>query len=1061
VPICPECGQQNPEQARFCNACAALLAPAPGPERRKLATVLFCDISGSTAMGERVDAESVRDLMFRYFHEMRSAIEAHGGTVEKFIGDAVMAVFGVPIAHEDDALRAVRAAAEMRERLATLNDELERRFGTRLALRIGINSGEVVAGDSTSRQTIVTGDVVNVAARLEQAAPAGEILLGEGTQRLVRGAVTVEALERLELKGKTAAVPAYRLLDVGAGTRAPAHRLTAAMVGRQTELGMLMSAFGRAFEQRSCEFVVLAGQAGVGKSRLADEFLGFLGSEARVLSGRCLSYGEGITYWPLAEAVREAAGIRDEDTRGRARRKVAALVAGQARDTIIADRICQAIGLAEGAAPPEEIAWAAGRLFETLARRRPLVVLFDDLHWAEPTFLDLLDQLNASLRNAPVLLLGVARPELLERRADWPAVVRIEPLGEDDSNHLIENLLGHAGLADDARARIVEAAGGNPLFVEELLAMLIDDGLLRHDNETWVAVGDLSAVRIPLTIGALLGARLDRLERGERATVERGSIEGQTFHRSAVVALSDEQSGPQAAAHLRTLTRREFVRPAPAAFAADAAFRFRHILIREAAYAGTAKKLRAELHERFAVWLERISGERVREFEEILGHHLERAYRYREELGPIDDAARELGARAAARLTAAGQRALGRADVPAANNLLGRAASLCATTDPLRLRVLPDLGVALMLSGDLTRADEVLSEAIDAAAAAGDEALQARALVERTLLRSLTDPTGEVETIRRVSAFAIPVLEEVSDHQALAKAWKMLALTHILELQYDALRGKLEHALEHARQADDAREQAEIVFWMGMAIASGPTPVDEGIARFEEVVAGADGPIADALRLTILAGLNSMRGQFEEARRLADGARAIYEALGLELWVAGMANCWGPIELLAGDPVAAERELRKGYEGLERIGEKAYLSTVAGYLAEALYQQARYEEAARFAGISRETAGADDLVSQILWRTTDAKVLARQGAFDEAEAVARDALRLVVPTDATATHADTLLGLAEVLRLAGRRNEALPLVEEALDLYEQKGVLPSVERTRALLAGELSSEAAR
>jgi len=1061
VVICPECGQENPEQSRFCNACAAPLAAAPGPERRKLASVLFCDMSGSTAMGEHVDAESVRDLMFRYFHEMRSAIERHGGTVEKFIGDAVMAVFGVPVAHEDDALRAVRAAAEMRERLATLNDELERRFGTRIALRIGIDSGEVVAGDSTSRQTIVTGDTVNVAARLEQSARPGEILLGEGTYRLVRGAVAAEPVEPLILKGKAEAVPAYRLLEVTDGARGYAYRLDAEMVGREADLELLRAAFDQAVEARSCHLVVVVGQAGVGKSRLAAEFLNVLGLSATVLSGRCLSYGEGITYWPLGEAVRQAAEIRDEDSQESAKTKIAALVADQESGALIAERVGQAIGLARGAAPPEEIAWAAGKLFETLARSRPLVLLLDDLHWAEPTFLDFVDHLAAWSRDAPILVLGLARPELLERRAGVSRVVRLEPLGEDESARLIENLLGHAGPSDDARVRIVEAAGGNPLFVEELLAMLIDNGLLRRENGTWLPTGDLSAVAIPLTIEALLGARLDRLESGERATVERGSIEGQVFHRGGVVALSDDEFRPGVPTHLDTLTIKEFIRPAQATFADDAAFRFRHILIREAAYAGTAKKLRAELHERFADWLVRMAGARAVEYEEILGHHLERAYRYREELGPLDERARAVGVRAAERLTAAGQRALGRGDIPAAANLLGRAASLFPSSEPRRLQVLPDLGAALMLSGDLVRADEVLTEAIDAAAAADEQPLQARALVERTLLRSLTHPEIEADEIARVSAFAIPVLEEVSDHESLAKAWKLLAMRHVIELRHQEALGKLERALEHARRADDGREQAEILFWIGEAIYMGPTPVEEGIARAREIFAGAEGPLAEAVRLTILASLNGARGHFGEARRLSVGARALYEDLGMKLWVAGMANAWGPIELLAGDPAAAERELRRGYEGLERIGEKSYLSTVAGQLAQALYEQELYEEAERFAGVCAETAGPDDLVSQILWRTTHAKVLAQRGELEAAEAVARDAIRLAEATDALQRHADALLDLAEVLRIARRAEEAVPFVQEALRLYEQKGVLPSVEKTRTLLAGSLSSGAAR
>ena len=378
----------------------------------------------------------------------------------------------------------------------------------------------------------------------------------------------------------------------------------------------------------------------MGKSRLAAELVELVGGEATVVSGRCLSYGEGITYWPLGEIVRQAAAVHDEDSRETARTKIAALAGDDPNAAVIAERVAQAIGLLGGAAPAEEIAWAAGRLVAAIARRRPLVLLLDDLHWAETVFLDLVDQLVTSSRAAPLFVLGLARPELLERRADPGQVVRLDSLDDADTARLIEELLGDADLPDDASDRIVEAAGGNPLFVEELLAMLVDDGVLRREDGGWVPIRDLSDVAIPLTIDALLGARLDRLDDGARMTIERASIEGQVFHRNSVVALSEEQLRPRVPAELERLTALEFIRSAQAAFAGDAAYRFRHILIRDAAYARTTKKLRAELHERLADRLAHATEARADEFEEIVGHHLEQAYRYREELGPLDEQAR-------------------------------------------------------------------------------------------------------------------------------------------------------------------------------------------------------------------------------------------------------------------------------------------------------------------------------------------------------------------------------------------------------------------------------------
>jgi len=1013
-------------------------------------------MSGSTAMGERVDAESVRDLMFRYFHEMRSAIERHGGTVEKFIGDAVMAVFGVPVAHEDDALRAARAADEMRLRLAGLNDELERRFGTRISLRIGIETGEVVAGDSTNRQALVTGDTVNVAARLEQAAAPGEVLLGERTYKLVRDTVVAEPVDPLSLKGKAEPVAAYRLLTVGDKPRGYASRFDAGLVGRAAELDRLRNEYAVAVATQRCSRITVVGQPGVGKSRLAAELVDLVGGEATVLSGRCLSYGEGITYWPLGEIVRQAAGVHDEDSPETARKKIAALAAGDPSAEVISERVAQAIGLLGGAAPAEEIAWAAGRLVDAIARRRPLVVLLDDLHWAEAVFLDLVDQLVASSRDAPLLVLGLARPELLEHRADPGAVVRIDSLDAVNTARMIEELLGAPDLAHDVRDRLVEAAGGNPLFVEELLAMLVDDGVLRREDGTWVATSDLSEVAIPLTIDALLGARLDRLDDGVRLTIERASIEGQVFHRESVLALSDEQLRPRVPAHLERLAELEFIRPAQAAFAGDAAYRFRHILIRDAAYSGTTKKLRAELHERLADRLAQATEARAGEFEEIVGHHLEQAYRHREQLGPLDERARDLGARAGARLASAGRRAYGRGDMPAAVNLLGRAAALFAADDARRLEVLPNLGAALWRGVDVAQAEAVLTEACESAEALNDPLLYARALVDLTLVRLQVETEHETEDeIVRVTALAIPVFEAASDHSSLARAWKLLAQRDLhLLLRYGAALERLERALDHATRAGDAGEQAEIRFWAALSIIYGPTSAEEAVARIDELFAQTTGPYERAHRSAFLASVNALRGRFDEARSLGAEAAQIYRELGLKLLVAGMTNIWGPIELLAGDPVAAERTLRGGYDGLEEMGDKAFLSTVAGRLAGALYEQGRYDEADHYAATCSDAAAPDDLVSQILWRSVRAKVLARQGEREEAEQFARAAVRLGETTEAIELRGDTLSDLAEVVDLAGRRDEAIHHAREALLLYEQKGVVPSIRRLRSFLAAQ-------
>jgi len=428
---CPQCGRENPDGFKFCGSCGAPLVAAEQREVRKTVTVVFCDVTGSTALGEQLDPESLRRVMGRYFDEMRMVVVAHEGTVEKFIGDAVMAVFGIPVLHEDDALRAVRAAEEMREKLGELNEELERDWGVRIQVRTGVNTGEVVAGDASSGQRFATGDTVNVAKRFEEAAPAGEILLGDSTYRLVRDAVEVEPVAPLELKGKVEPISAYRLVKVEAGAPGRARRLDSPMVGRERERAVLHQAYQRAVGERACHLFTVLGAAGVGKSRLVVDFLDELGERATVVSGRCLPYGEGITFWPLLEVIRNLYG--EDFLSGLAGR-----LAGDENAELISERIEAAVGVGDGAGLPDETFWAVRKLFEAHAGERPLVVVFDDLHWAAPTFLDLVEHIADWSRDAPLLLVCLARPEFLDGRPNWgggkfnATSVLLEPLNEDE-----------------------------------------------------------------------------------------------------------------------------------------------------------------------------------------------------------------------------------------------------------------------------------------------------------------------------------------------------------------------------------------------------------------------------------------------------------------------------------------------------------------------------------------------------------------------------------------------------------------------------------------------------
>jgi class 3 adenylate cyclase/predicted ATPase len=580
-------------------------------EARKTVTIVFTDVTGSTSLGEQLDPEALRGVMARYFETAQTVLERHGGTVEKFIGDAVMAVFGIPTMHEDDAVRAVRAAAELRDELETLNVELERERGVRIALRTGVNTGEVVVGDPSAQHFYATGDAVNVAARLEQAAGPDEILLGDSTRQLVRDAVVLEPVDDLDLKGKTDRVPAWRLARVDPEAAGFARRLESPLVGREVELGRMLESFERTRDGRHPGLCTVLGMPGVGKSRLMAELGARVGSEATVVVGRCLSYGEGITFWPLVEIVQglEHLFSLPELIPERPLAQVRALT-----------------GSAEAAGSTEESFWAIRKLLEAVARERPLVVVLDDVHWAEPTLLDLVEHVLEFTEDAPLLVVGLARPEFFEQRPLWAsqreefALIRLEPLTEAQAEALIDALATDKAFSAEIRNRIGAASEGNPLFVEQMVAMLAENG---HAENGYA---------VPPTIQALLAARIDELSPDERSVIEPAAVIGQEFWREALVELSPEDLAVSAS--LQRLIRKELIGRARSSFAEEDAFRFRHILIRDAAYSGIAKSRRAELHERFADWLERT----MPEYEEIVGYHLEQAYRYREELAPAGKA---------------------------------------------------------------------------------------------------------------------------------------------------------------------------------------------------------------------------------------------------------------------------------------------------------------------------------------------------------------------------------------------------------------------------------------
>jgi class 3 adenylate cyclase/tetratricopeptide (TPR) repeat protein len=978
---CPNCGREIDGDFDFCPHCGvALPAAVPSGAHRKTVTVVFCDVTGSTALGESIDPEALRGLLARYFERMKGIVERHGGSVEKFIGDAVMAVFGVPVAHEDDALRAIRAASEMRDALPELG----------IRARIGVNTGEVVTG---TEERLVTGDAVNVAARLEQAAQPGEVLIGGPTFALVKDAAEVEPVEALELKGKAEPVPSFRLLRV---RDAPERRHGALFVGRERELATLREAWERTQAEQRCELITLVGDAGVGKSRLVAEALVSIG--ATVVRGRCLPYGEGITYWPVVEVLKQLDMLPSDEAAAAA--------------------IGSLLNESEAPTSAEEIAWAFRKTLEQAAAARPLVVVFDDIQWGEETFLDLIEHVALLSAGASVLLLCIARPELTERRPTWSVTFRLEPLGAEDVDALLPERI-----AGELREKIARVSGGNPLFIEEIVAMASE------------AEGE---VVVPPSLHALLSARLDQLDPAERSVLERGSVEGEIFHRGAVQALAPGEA--QVTPRLAALVRKELIRPYRPQLAGEDGFRFRHLLIRDAAYDALPKATRADLHERFAAWLEQYGTELV-ELDEILGYHLEQVCRYRAELGTPDDGTPAAAARG--HLTAAGLRANLRQDYGAAVILLERAAALGYPAE-LDIALELELGDALVWTG---RADDAFQRAgalAERAAATGDRVVE---LCGRILAGIIAIFLGTESATQKLSALierALPLFQAAGDDAALYVGYYALAEVASMRAQPDRALEAYERAFAHARQAGHLPPGS-----LGARAAHrffGTTPVSELLAWLDESEPRAG---RDHFLRAYRAGALAMLGRFDEARAILAGSRAEQSERGGGVLLANLTafeSVW--VELWAGDAAAAAEFGAEGFRLHEELGEPPFMSNAAANLAQALYALDRLDEADVWTGRAAELGASDDAQTEMLWRQVRAKVLARRGEHAEAERLARQAVSICNETEMLDAQADVYADLAEVLALAGRAEEAAEALDQALARYERKGNLVMAGRSR-------------
>jgi predicted ATPase/class 3 adenylate cyclase len=1034
-------------------ACGAQLT-SPAEQFRKTVTIVFSDVVGSTSLGERLDPERLSNVLREYFAAMKPVIERHGGTAAKFIGDAVVAVFGLPALHEDDALRAVRAALEMQAELASLNTQLKARWGVTIATRTAINTGPMAGAGLAREQNFVAGDAANVAARLQQQAAAGEIVLGEATYRLVAHAVEAEMLPAVAVTGKATPVTPFRLLGILPRAEALPRRLVTPMIGREKELAELSWAFERTVEECSCRLLTVVGAAGIGKSLLVREFLSRVRARAKILEGRCLPYGEGITYWPLAEAIKQAAGITGQESIDAAQAKVETLFRGTAKAPSAARRIAELLGIVDVQAGAEELPWAVRSLLRCLAAERPLVLVLDDVQWAEAALLDLVEGVQQQTPDVPILVICIARPELLEHRSAWSVSITLAPLSRAESDLLLATLLGDSPPPADIRDRIAAAADGNPLFLEQLVSMLIDEGYFSRNEEGWVAARTLANVPLPPTVQALLAARLEQLEPIERALLGRAAVVGQIFYQGALEALAAEESRPSIDRVLLDLVRKELIRPERSDLGRESAFSFHHLLIRDAAYESLTRAERAAIHERFAAWLEQIAGERATEYEEIVAYHLEQAHTHLRALGTSDELLQDLASGASERLSTAGRRAHERGDLAGATGLLSRARALLRSNDGRAPELLVELGRTLAEGGRFDEAEAALTEAEDAAARSGDVRAKTLAEVAQLQVRWQVDSGLSQGAVEASAARAEELFVRLGDGRGAAQAARLLFFARYSRCQMAAAQEAAEHALEHALRAGDPDHVRDRMRLLG-ALTFGPMPSSQALARAEETLAVVQGNRwAEANLLMRMARLLAIRGHFDRAREAMLQAVAYYEEVGA-LVISAMMIAEGLgwyVEGLRGDWHSAARELGRGFELLDSLGAKAFAATVSAYQAHAAYALGRNGEVEDLAERSAAAAAQDDILSQVLWRGAWAKARARQGDASSAEQVAREGLELALETDRPEMQAGALLDLAEVARLGGRFADAAAAITDALNLYGRKEHIAGVVRARRALA---------
>jgi class 3 adenylate cyclase/tetratricopeptide (TPR) repeat protein len=959
---------------------------------RKLATVLFVDLVESTGFLADQDPEIVRRRVTTFFDGVSDCIEAYGGTVEKFAGDAVMAAFGIPQAHEDDAERAVRAGLGILEHVGEL----------RLEARVGIESGEVVVDERDS--TFATGEAVNVAARLQQAAAPGEILIGEAARRLTQGRIEADEVGPLELRGFRNPIPAFRAIATLDG-QPPLPTISAPFVGRESELDLLHNTIARTIRDRRPHVFTVYGEPGVGKSRLIREFLAGV-EGTTILSGRALPYGEGITYWPLAEMVKAAAGITDDDPMETAREKLIECCGDEA--------IAELLGLASGvmeAVDSErgqpEIAWAAREFVDELADVQPLVLVFEDIHWAEEPLLELIDHLAQWVRERALLILCLARPELLDVRPGWgggrvrTTAIELEPLAREESEALAEALLAEHHFPESIRARLLDKTEGNPLFVEETVRMLLEEGADGGE-------------RIPDTLQALIGARIDRLPAGQKIVLQRGSVIGRTFWAGAIDHLSPEYDADELEDILDDLLLRDFVtREARSTIRGESAYRFKHVLIREVAYGGLSKSGRAEYHTRFAEWLRERADKEVLE---IRAYHLDHACALYAELDGHPPA--ELAHTAAKALEAAGKRALSRESNVSARKLLLRSVELRPT---LRRRFLA--ARAAWQLGDLPVVRDEMTVVVEQAAAEGDRGIQSRALTALSEAAAALD--GELGRAAELADAALDVVED-DDHEGRFGALDRRA--RVARWAGREAEGEKyeQQALEAARAAGRKDHEARAALQLA-GIHVGRMEEDKAEPLIDHALALAEESgsiVARASAAQSKGTLHRVRGEYEEAEGWLTKALDLYRETASVSEIAWTSRQLGLVAWKTGDSQRAEKLLRESIRLLAPMQERGTLCESQRILAQLLLGEGRLDEAEKYALAARETVSAEDIVSRATTRVALAQVRAAQGHDEEAEALFREAVEIVTGSEHCRVLLDVLPPYAEFLRAREREADA-------------------------------------